>query len=62
LDILGSTKWRINQKLLDVVEKIWEEGGRLANMVDREDVRKLNRKFYVFGYLDRWIDVFPEHD
>jgi DNA-directed RNA polymerase len=38
LDILGSTKWRINAKLLDVVERIWESGGRLADMVDREDV------------------------
>ena len=38
LDILGSTKWRINSKLLDVVERIWEEGGRVADMVDREDV------------------------
>ena len=39
LDILGSTKWRINSKLLDVVERIWEEGGRVADMVDREDVK-----------------------
>ena len=39
LDILGSTKWRINTKLLDVVERIWEEGGRIADMVDREDVK-----------------------
>lgn len=38
LDTLGSTKWRINTSILEVAEKIWAEGGRIADMVDRDDV------------------------
>lgn len=38
LDTLGSTQWRINNRVLEIVEKIWEEGGRIADMVDRVDV------------------------
>ncbi|XP_057821659.2 DNA-directed RNA polymerase 1B, mitochondrial isoform X1 [Cryptomeria japonica] len=38
LDILGSTKWRVNKRILDIVEGIWAEGGCLAGLVDRDDV------------------------
>lgn len=38
LDTLGSTKWRINKKILSVVDRIWTSGGRLADLVDRDDV------------------------
>ncbi|GER46969.1 DNA-directed RNA polymerase [Striga asiatica] len=38
LDTLGSTKWRVNKRILGVVESIWESGGNLAGMVNREDV------------------------
>ncbi|XP_003577161.2 DNA-directed RNA polymerase 1B, mitochondrial [Brachypodium distachyon] len=38
LDTLGSTKWRINKKVLSIVDRIWSSGGRLADLVDRTDV------------------------
>ncbi|KAK7291936.1 hypothetical protein RIF29_07499 [Crotalaria pallida] len=38
LDILGSTKWRVNRRLLGVVESIWDGGGNIAGLIDREDV------------------------
>lgn len=38
LDTLGQTKWRVNKKVLCVVDRIWASGGRLANLVDRDDV------------------------
>ncbi|KAI5431893.1 DNA-directed RNA polymerase 2 [Lathyrus oleraceus] len=38
LDTLGNTKWRINGKVLSVVDKIWANGGRLAGLVDRTDL------------------------
>ncbi|XP_065879768.1 DNA-directed RNA polymerase 1B, mitochondrial [Euphorbia lathyris] len=38
LDTLGNTKWRINKKVLAVVDRIWANGGCLAGLVDREDV------------------------
>lgn len=39
LNTLGNTKWRVNKKILDIVDRIWASGGRLADLVDREDVR-----------------------
>ncbi|KAF9680629.1 hypothetical protein SADUNF_Sadunf06G0141500 [Salix dunnii] len=38
LDTLGNTKWRVNGKVLDVVERIWASGGNNAGLVDRGDI------------------------
>ncbi|XP_074589982.1 DNA-directed RNA polymerase 2, chloroplastic/mitochondrial-like [Curcuma longa] len=38
LDTLGNTRWRINKKVLNIVNTIWSSGGRLGGLVDREDV------------------------
>ncbi|KAK6156636.1 hypothetical protein DH2020_010884 [Rehmannia glutinosa] len=38
LDTLGNTKWRVNKRILSVVESIWAAGGNLAGLVNREDV------------------------
>nr|XP_048336731.1 DNA-directed RNA polymerase 3, chloroplastic isoform X1 [Ziziphus jujuba var. spinosa] len=38
LDMLGNTKWRVNRRVLNVVESIWARGGNIAGLVDREDV------------------------
>nr|CAC95163.1 RNA polymerase [Physcomitrium patens] len=38
LDALGSTQWKINNVVLDVLEQVWKDGGRLADLVDAEDV------------------------
>lgn len=37
LDTLGNTKWRVNKKVLSIIDRIWASGGRLADLVDRED-------------------------
>ncbi|CAN4113272.1 unnamed protein product [Withania somnifera] len=38
LDTLGSTKWRVNKRIHNVVENIWSGGGNIAGLVDRNDV------------------------
>lgn len=38
LNTLGATKWRVNRKVLGVVDRIWASGGRLADLVDRDDI------------------------
>ncbi|KAM0936472.1 putative DNA-directed RNA polymerase [Dioscorea sansibarensis] len=38
LDTLGNTKWRINKRVLSIVDRIWSSGGRLADLVDRDDI------------------------
>ncbi|KAL1563208.1 DNA-directed RNA polymerase 2, chloroplastic/mitochondrial [Salvia divinorum] len=37
LDTLGNTKWRVNKRILNVIDRIWASGGRLADLVDRND-------------------------
>ncbi|KAH7861977.1 hypothetical protein Vadar_033230 [Vaccinium darrowii] len=38
LDTLGNTKWRINKRVLSVMERIWAGGGNTGGLVDRKDV------------------------
>ncbi|MED6110121.1 DNA-directed RNA polymerase 1, mitochondrial [Stylosanthes scabra] len=38
LNTLGNTKWRINKRVLNVIDQIWANGGCLADLVDQEDV------------------------
>ncbi|KAJ6807007.1 DNA-directed RNA polymerase 1B, mitochondrial-like [Iris pallida] len=38
LNTLGNTKWRVNQRVLDIVDRIWSSGGCLADLVDRQDI------------------------
>ncbi|XP_058185833.1 DNA-directed RNA polymerase 3, chloroplastic isoform X2 [Rhododendron vialii] len=38
LDTLGNTKWRINKRVLSVMESIWAGGGNTGGLVDRKDV------------------------
>ncbi|KAJ0089909.1 hypothetical protein Patl1_14511 [Pistacia atlantica] len=38
LDTLGNTKWRVNRKVLIVLETIWASGGNIAGLVDRDDI------------------------
>ncbi|CAA2967182.1 DNA-directed RNA polymerase 1, mitochondrial [Olea europaea subsp. europaea] len=38
LNTLGTTKWKVNKRILAVIDRIWASGGQLADLVDREDV------------------------
>ncbi|GLT77095.1 hypothetical protein SLA2020_487120 [Shorea laevis] len=38
LDTLGNTKWRINKRVLSVMERLWARGVSIAGLIDREDV------------------------
>ncbi|CAA6665446.1 unnamed protein product [Spirodela intermedia] len=38
LDTLGITKWRVNKRVLSIIDRIWSSGGRLADLVDRDDI------------------------
>nr|CAD1831955.1 unnamed protein product [Ananas comosus var. bracteatus] len=33
-----STKWRVNRRILDVVESIWSGGGGIAGLINRQDI------------------------
>ncbi|KAI9092039.1 hypothetical protein K1719_027974 [Acacia pycnantha] len=38
LNTLGNTKWRVNRRILSVVDQIWANGGGLADLVARQDL------------------------
>lgn len=38
LDTLGDIKWRVNKRLLGVVDRVWASGGKDAGLVERDDV------------------------
>ncbi|XAR65326.1 DNA-directed RNA polymerase [Bertholletia excelsa] len=38
LNTLGNTKWRVNKRVLSVIDRIWASGGGHADLVNREDV------------------------
>ncbi|KAJ8774660.1 hypothetical protein K2173_017106 [Erythroxylum novogranatense] len=38
LNTLGSTKWRVNKRVLAVLDRMWANGGRLGGLVNREDI------------------------
>lgn len=41
LDTLGNTKWKVNKRILSVIDRIWTDGGGLADLVDRDDVSNI---------------------
>jgi DNA-directed RNA polymerase len=43
LDLLGEVKWRINQKVLDVIEYIWSTGGGVGEIPQRYNDRVISR-------------------
>ncbi|KAK9144130.1 hypothetical protein Sjap_004033 [Stephania japonica] len=64
LDTLGSTKWRINRRVLNVIERLWSSGGGLAGLVDSEDVaRKMKEEdgFFYPHNLDFRGRAYPIH-
>ncbi|XP_043696053.1 DNA-directed RNA polymerase 3, chloroplastic-like isoform X2 [Telopea speciosissima] len=38
LDTLGNTRWRVNKRILDVVESLWDQGGNIGGLVDCGDI------------------------
>jgi DNA-directed RNA polymerase, mitochondrial len=38
LNVLGSTPWRLHNKLFQVARRVWDQGGGLADIPDRRDL------------------------
>lgn len=60
LNTLGDTKWRINKRVLSIIDRIWASGGRLADLVDREDVGNIYTKI-LFFFLFTLLRVFESN-
>jgi hypothetical protein len=60
LDTLGNTKWRINKRVLVVVDRIWASGGHLAGLVDREDVSYLMTRVFFLSLFVYFSFIMKE--
>lgn len=60
LDTLGNTEWRINKRVLTVMESIWAGGGNTGGLVDRKDV-SASQKF-LFKQATSCSSVFCFYD
>lgn len=38
LNVLGETSWKINTRVLDVIESLWKDGGDVAGLIKAGDV------------------------
>lgn len=38
INIIQNTEWQINRRVLEVVDKLWDEGKAIAELPDREDI------------------------
>ncbi|GMH13779.1 hypothetical protein Nepgr_015620 [Nepenthes gracilis] len=55
LDTLGNTKWRVNKRVLSVVEILWARGGNIAGLVDCEDIPLPEKPFLEDSIeIDAW--------
>ncbi|XP_014510516.2 DNA-directed RNA polymerase 3B, chloroplastic-like isoform X3 [Vigna radiata var. radiata] len=64
LDTLGSTKWRVNGRVLGVVEYLWAAGGNIAGLIDRKDVAQKMKEeegFYYPHNIDFRGRAYPMH-
>lgn len=46
LDIVGETPWRINRKIYNIMNAIWEEGGGVGGI----PIRKKDNKDFVYDF------------
>ena len=53
LGTLGNTKWRVNRRVLSVIDRIWSSGGSLAGLVSRDDVG-----YILFGFFSFYLLLF----
>ncbi|KAH7854119.1 hypothetical protein Vadar_010321 [Vaccinium darrowii] len=64
LNTLGNTKWRVNKRVIGVIDRIPASGGTLADLVDREDVAQKMKDEDGFFYphnLDFRGRAYPMH-
>lgn len=63
LDTLGSTRWRVNKRVLNIIDRIWASGGCLADLVDRSDVCLFRSCLFFPQYLIKFLaSLFEQLD
>jgi DNA-directed RNA polymerase, mitochondrial len=61
LDVLGSTKWRLNLKILEIIEYIWSIGGGLGEVPKRFNERLISPEMIKAAEFREKLKLLKEH-
>jgi len=61
LDILGSVKWRINRRILEIVEYVWSIGGGLGEIPKRFNERVITPELIKEAKFREKLKLLKEH-
>lgn len=61
LDIMSSTKWRVNKKVLNVIEFVWNMGGNIASIPKRYNERPITPDMLKNAKLKERMMILKEH-
>ena len=61
LDILGGVKWKLNPKVLDVMEYVWSIGGGLGDIPKRYNERTISPEMIREAPFREKLKLLKEH-
>jgi DNA-directed RNA polymerase len=61
LDILGSVKWRLNKKVLEMMEYVWSIGGGLGEIPKRYNERVITPEILKEAPFREKLKLLKEH-
>jgi DNA-directed RNA polymerase len=61
LDILGSVKWKLNSKILEMMEYIWSIGGGLSGIPKRYNDRTITPEMFKEAPFREKLKLLQEH-
>ena len=61
LDILGQVKWRINRRILEIIEYVWSIGGGLGEVPKRFNERAITPEMIKIAKFREKLKLLKEH-
>ena len=61
LDILGQVKWRINRRILEIIEYVWSIGGGLGEIPKRFNERQITPEMIKLANVREKLKLLKEH-
>jgi DNA-directed RNA polymerase len=61
LDILGQVKWRINRRILEIIEYVWSIGGGLGEIPKRFNERQITPEMIKLANFREKLKLLKEH-
>lgn len=61
LDVLGTTKWRLNRKVLEMIEYVWSIGGGMGEVPKRFNERVITPELIKAAIFKEKLKLLKEH-